>query len=327
VSAVFSKAIYLLTKEGDLFWITREDAPMHTRAVTVPSPLPNLMAGSPFRVERTRLIVGDSFAFELDNPSLWQTYLIDSRDAIEISKLAARTRSFFSNLDTSQAKGFGTFIPLILSSSRNESNPTLAKFADPILLFAQPIVLRLVHACLRRDNSLISENVNALIGLGSGLTPSGDDFIGGLLFALHILRNTYPSSSWLQFPVERYSAKTNLISFNLLSDLTQGYAMEPLHETAYRLLSEEPFERIYPFVIQLIHVGNSTGWDLLAGLLTGFLSACQDENKSLNFHRSQSGSTERNGYGHQTKNRESQRRSGASVDHRRTCSRRYRSSG
>jgi hypothetical protein len=272
VSAVFSKAIYLLTKEDDLFWITREDAPMHRRGVTVPPPLPKLTAGSPFRIEGPHLMVESGFIFELDNPSLWQIPLIDSRDAIDISKLAARTHSFFDNLDTSQAKGFGTFIPLVLSSSRNESIHTLAKSADPILLFAQPIVLRLVHACLTRANSLIPENVNALIGLGSGLTPSGDDFIGGLLFALHVLRNTYPDSSWIQLPVEPYSAKTNPISFTLLRDLAHGHALAPLHRIAHGLLGRDPFESIYPFIWQLIRVGNSTGWDLLAGLLTGFLS-------------------------------------------------------
>jgi hypothetical protein len=217
-------------------------------------------------------MVGCGFVFELDNPSSWQTQLLDSRDAIDISTLAARTHSFFSTLDTSQAKGFGTFIPLILSSSRNESIHTLVKSADPILLFAQPIILRLVHACLTRGNSLIRENVNALVGLGSGLTPSGDDFIGGLLFALHVLRNTYPGSSWIQLPVEPYSARTNLISFTLLRDLAHGHALAPLHRIAHGLLSGDSLESIYPFIWQLICVGNSTGWDLLAGLLTGFLS-------------------------------------------------------
>lgn len=209
---------------------------MHRRGIMVPPPLPKLIAGSPFRIEGTHLIVRCGFAFELDNPSVCQEHLSDSHDTIEISKLAVRTHSLFDNLDTSPAKGFGMFIPQILSGSRNESLHTLGKSADPILLFAQPIVLRLVHACLVRDNSLIPENVNALIGLGPGLTPSGDDFVGGLLFALHVLRNTYPSSSWIQLLVEPYFDKTNLISFTLLRDLAHGHALEPLHRIANGLL-------------------------------------------------------------------------------------------
>ena len=31
-----------------------------------------------------------------------------------------------------------------------------------------------------------------LVGLGPGLTPSGDDFLGGLLFAAHSLKTAYP---------------------------------------------------------------------------------------------------------------------------------------
>jgi hypothetical protein len=272
VFAVFSKAIYLLTKTHELLWITTERVPMHRRGLTIAEHLPQPTAGSPFRVDGTRLIIGCDFIFELASASLWQTYPVDLRDTIHISKLDAKTHSFFSNLDTSQAQGFGTLIPLILSSARNESIQTPKKPADPVLLFAQPIVLRLRHACLGRDNALISENVNALIGLGSGLTPSGDDFIGGLLFALDILRNTYRASRWTHLRVKRYSAKTNLISFTLLCDLAHGHALAPLHHIAIGLLTEDPFESIYPFIWQLIRVGNSTGWDLLTGLLTGFLS-------------------------------------------------------
>jgi hypothetical protein len=119
---------------------------------------------------------------------------------------------------------------------------------------------------------LVSENVHALVGLGSGLTPSGDDFIGGLLFAFHARRSTYPGSSWIQLPVEPYSARTNLISFALLSDLAYGHALAPVHHIVNGLLRGDPYESMYPFIWQLIRVGSSTGWDLLAGLLTGFLS-------------------------------------------------------
>ena len=248
--------------------------------MTISMSLPQPRAGSPFRVEESHLIVGYDFVFELDNPSLWQTHPIDTRDTPEISKLAASTHSLFSNLDTSDAKGFGTFIPLILSNYRNESAPTLGKFSDPILLFAQPTILGLVYACLTRDNSLIPEHVNALIGLGSGLTPSGDDFVGGLLFAFHALRSTYPGSSWIELPVEPYSAKTNFIGLTLLRDLAHGHAVAPLHQIANGLLGRDPFESLYPFVLQLIGVGNSTGWDLLAGLLTGFLSTSPEPDQS-----------------------------------------------
>jgi hypothetical protein len=70
--------------------------------------------------------------------------------------------------------------------------------------------------------------------------------------------------------IESAKQRTHLISFTLLKDLTNGQAVEPLHELIRSVLSDQPPESIRPASC-LTQIGHSTGWDLLTGALTGLL--------------------------------------------------------
>jgi hypothetical protein len=115
----------------------------------------------------------------------------------------------------------------------------------------------------------------ALIGLGGGLTPSGDDFVGGLLFCLDHMGQTSLAMKLIDAvkQPEFLSSATNEISAAILMDLARGHAVAPLHEFVNRLLMGESIASIHPFIPELTGLGHSTGWDLLAGVLTGLLAA------------------------------------------------------
>ena len=273
VLAAFSKAIYLLTDDGELFWIATGDASLHQRCAQISAQLPGFSVGSPFHVEDWRLTIDPDFSCDVGQASLWNAPRLDQNHVLGIAQLPAHSDAFFSQLDLSQAKGFGGFIPHILSLAHKESISLGPAFTDPILLFAHPHVLDMARACLSRQPVRISESADALIGLGAGLTPSGDDFLGGLLFATTVLQAAYPDSNFIQhsIPLETYHSRTHLISFTLLQDLANGQAIAPLHHLINGLLSGEALESIYPFVSQLTQIGHSTGWDMLTGLLTGMI--------------------------------------------------------
>ncbi len=275
ILAVFSKAIYLLTETDALFWITTDEAPMHRRCAQISPPLPGPLAGSPFRVEDRRLTIDPDFIFDIDSASSWDAPRLDPNAAWKITELPERIHSLFSRLDFSQAGGCGNFIPLILSLTRSDPIEPFSKYPDPILQFSQPFVLDMARACLESQPSRISQTAGKLIGLGTGLTPSGDDFVGGFLFAVNQLQAAFPAFDFTPYaiPVEGYAARTPSISFTLLKDHTDGHAIAPLHRIINALISGEPLEGIHPFISQLTQIGHSTGWDLLTGLLTGLLLA------------------------------------------------------
>jgi hypothetical protein len=275
ILAVFSKTIYLLTEAGELFWITTEGAPLHQRCAQTALPLPGLAAGLSFHVQGHCLIIDPAFVVDIEDAAEWCAPRGDR--ILEVTSLSARLQTFFSNLDVSRAAGFGIFIPYILSLTSGLSIDPWPEPADPIRLFAEPLILDMTRACLKRQSARISQNTEALIGLGAGLTPSGDDFLGGMLFALKILQAAYPDSAFTDYaiPIESYRLRTHIISFTLLKDLTNGQAIAPLHFIINGLLGGEALERISPSVSQLTQVGHSTGWDLLTGLLVGLLTTYQ----------------------------------------------------
>jgi hypothetical protein len=278
VLAAFPTAIYLLTDAGELFWIGTDGIPMHQRCAQVSSQLTGLSAGASFHAEDQRLAIEPGFIVAFDRALPWSAPRLDPERVAEITRLPARLQAFFSRLDLAQTKGFGAFIPHLLTLTRGQSISPAAGFTDPVLRFAQPHVLDMARACLDRQPVGISQNADALIGLGTGLTPSGDDFLGGLLFAVKILQAAYPGPSFSSgsIPVENYRARTHVISFTLLKDLASGQAVAPLHHIVNGLLTGEPLESISPFIPQLTQIGHSTGWDMLTGLLTGLLITFQD---------------------------------------------------
>lgn len=101
----------------------------------------------------------------------------------------------------------------------------------------------------------LAQEAEALIGLGPGLTPSGDDYFGGVLVALHALGRASQAQSLWRWLEPRLAARTSAISAAHLAAAASGQAHEALHEILDGSLD---FKR-------LDEVGHTSGWDALAG--------------------------------------------------------------
>jgi hypothetical protein len=135
----------------------------------------------------------------------------------------------------------------------------------------------LAQDCRRQDLRSVTLKGREVAGLGPGLTPSGDDFLGGLFFAAHFLHRAYPKS----FPgaeadgsdfLDWARTRTHPISYAVFSDLVMGHGPEPLHELAGNLVRgrEGPVQSV-DAAVRVSRIGHSSGWDMLAGFLTGML--------------------------------------------------------
>lgn len=108
-----------------------------------------------------------------------------------------------------------------------------------------------------------------VLGLGPGLTPSGDDFIGAICFTLQ----QAPRRRWAaSLPAVQTGLRaaalgaTNVISAALLSDMLNGHSFRALHELLAALDSEDPAS-IATAAQALQHIGASSGADMLCGVL------------------------------------------------------------
>ena len=104
-----------------------------------------------------------------------------------------------------------------------------------------------------------------LIGLGPGLTPSGDDYLGGVLVGLRWLGRGAQAESlwrWLEPRLER----TGAISAAHLAAAAGGEAHEALHEVLDNLSAWQAPD-LHPSLSRLDAVGHTSGWDALAGIV------------------------------------------------------------
>ena len=103
------------------------------------------------------------------------------------------------------------------------------------------------------------------VGLGPGLTPAGDDFLGGMLMALTLLGEEVALARLWAATRPHLAARTNRISAALLAGAAEGHGSASLHGALTALLGGGP--GLETALAGLARIGHSSGWDALAGAI------------------------------------------------------------
>ena len=143
---------------------------------------------------------------------------------------------------------------------------------DAVTARARASAHALASACAKDDAWAAAEAARPLLGLGAGLTPSGDDYVGGVLFARRLVDSQDPGA-WegaASRIVADAAALTHPISARLLADLAAGEGWAPLHDLAAALAANAPDNAIAA-ARALTALGHTSGWDLLAGVVTALV--------------------------------------------------------
>jgi len=274
VLAVVSTAAYLLGDNDELLWIAGEGTPMHQRCVHVSPDLAGLEAGMEFWTEDHRLMVGNVVALDVGRAPRWEPPTVGRGAPLE--RVTACFRCTLAAVQSfRQVAGLAPMIALVAATADRHRLPALDRM-NPLLARVREPIGAIALASQQGDLDAIAKHCRSLIGLGPGLTPSGDDFIGGLFFTVQCLAAAYPErfcrdQQVVDVLMDWASTRTNLISYSILRDMVRGQGPEPLHQLLIALLNDcEPY-RALAAVNQLIRIGHSSGWDMLAGALTGML--------------------------------------------------------
>jgi len=279
VLAAVNHATYLLIEAGELIWLTAVESPKHRRCIQWPAPLPRLAVDSTFTIQGQSINLESGTNLNFRASHVWETPALPVGNGSEIEQLPdilfAACEPFLAR---ETPVGYGTFIRPVLQIAKKQDSSTGIQPENILNMTAWPIVERIARACLSHDFAGVLRQADALIGLGEGLTPSGDDFLGGLFFARYLLSCSYPHLFYLEFSnlsecLDTFLPRTNLISFVLLKDNAAGHALDPLNRFGIALLTNQPLESASSAASDLIYVGHSTGWSLLAGFLVGMLLA------------------------------------------------------
>jgi hypothetical protein len=103
----------------------------------------------------------------------------------------------------------------------------------------------------------LGNEAEQLIGLGPGLTPSGDDYLGGMLVALRVAGRAMQAEGLWRWLEPRLESRTSAISAAHLAAAAAGEAHEALHRVLAGSLDLDALDA----------VGHTSGWDALAGAL------------------------------------------------------------
>jgi hypothetical protein len=131
-----------------------------------------------------------------------------------------------------------------------------------------PFVQALGRSLEGSDVPAIAESIEALLGLGTGLTPSGDDLVLGLLLALNrwgnALSPTLDIHALNQAVLPHAYRKTTLLAANLIECASRGQANERLLLALDGIVSGAP--DVTTCAAHLASWGNSSGLDALVGM-------------------------------------------------------------
>jgi hypothetical protein len=261
VHSVYSGAIYLRDNHGRLAclttaeqhdgpWIARIDRTSFADAAEL-----GLRQGTAF-------FVNDSSALHCGRLEL----------AFSHSRKWDRPLPVFPPMTVSTAI-LSTAKELLLSDGNDGGYKYFFQHKEPADLFVTALRQRgqLLLTALRHSRFAEAKTHGlSLIGLGHGLTPSGDDFLAALITVFHLPGGPFPEECRQigQCWATAADSTTTTVGALLLHTAAEGRAREPVSEFIAALATNQT-EAILQAARQVLAFGSCSGTDWLAGLIAG----------------------------------------------------------
>ena len=271
VLAAVDGALYIENRNGALLWITDRPSALHPRAVLVPAmPAHAPPVGSVLR-DANGVLCCDRFAVAWQGAALWAPGGGSATDRVAAGfpKRVARAVRQAVVLDgrrtcTGRAMAWGTNDEraYLTEGAACAIEVELARYAEILSL-----------AATGRDVLSAVRAAAGLIGLGEGLTPAGDDILGGYLYTLRTLNDAGCLRSIIDWEcvtawLRSMAHLTNAISHCLLVDHAEGDACAPLVEFVSESIEGSADARLGQLAGVVAGIGASSGQRLLLGMRT-----------------------------------------------------------
>jgi hypothetical protein len=213
--------------------------------------------GKAVRLSATRLIF-PTIEIDLSTADVWRPAAPSS--AHSITEQRATLKQVASSVIAWKAPdGFGPLLPhwLDLPEKQAISTTDAARLAR---------LIQLGESIHQQDLDQATGLIEGLLGLGRGLTPSGDDVTIGLLLMLNRGRMNSPADrdNALKRVVESAYQRTTTISANLIECAANGEADERLINVVDGIVTGTP--SIEECVDNVLDWGSSLGVDALVGM-------------------------------------------------------------
>lgn len=285
VHSVFDRAINILAPWGQLVTLAArplDDAPWTIRAEVRDWSGAGIQAGDPADFS-TRAISFDSADSVVLLPGAREWFAKQIRLAdITTAELASGAAALGSLLEAHGVRGGILEEPPVEGAAeanakaRANAKTQANAFDAGIAQGLRAGRAALETAVLAGDGAAIGEAALQLLGLGSGLTPAGDDFLCGLaLFAAQPGSGLVVAREALSAVVGQHPDRTTLLSWTTLREAVDGRARESLLELLSKLFRHRTEDtaglarHLRAPVDRALGIGHTSGTDILSGLLAG----------------------------------------------------------
>lgn len=262
VMGISSRGVYLGTATNWVLFLTSENnrGPLTLNMQDIDGGLARLVVGSPAQVSPRRIdFPSANLTISTAEASIWEA-TPPSKAATPTIQRQVRLEEIRKHL-LSNGKSSTTGMPLpLLASFKGEPGTHTNK--------VYPLVERLREAVYKRQVGGTTEAIDALLGMGTGLTPSGDDLTLGFILTLNrwgqVLANGLDVTALNREITGRAYRKTTTLSANLIECASQGQASEPLLLALDGMMTGKPDAAACAGL--LAGWGNTSGIDAFVGM-------------------------------------------------------------
>lgn len=141
----------------------------------------------------------------------------------------------------------------------------------------------LIAGFYKNDIGLNNQNAKKLIGLGQGLTPSGDDFLVGLLLAFSTSKkDQFNQQKWREQVSKQAKSSTNIISYSAIKYAAIGQTRETIMLFIEVLNKEKNDKKVKQALANVMKIGSSSGTEMAWGIINGLTLLLKQEEQNDN---------------------------------------------
>ena len=259
VEQVFNKAINI-SIDNSLYSLTSsslDNAPNSCRLINKNFSTLDIKCGDLVSLLDKNIIVGEKYSVSFSLCKKWQP------TAIKFLSKKLILKDYQSFLK----KQLGV-LDLILTKNRS----SLFDYQGDNFFYASSseklnqLRISLINLLKTQEPKNLIQVITQFIGLGIGLTPSGDDYLVGLMAFLLLEEHPFHSLSpqFRQGVIDSKDRTTPISAITLEKALNQEYR-ENMHQLIQSLVDGEETE-IYSQFLAILNIGSSSGSDMLFGL-------------------------------------------------------------
>lgn len=209
-----------------------------------------------------RLYIGDEMAFLTEDADNWQCIL---------PEYPARSHALRINLPVMKQyiDEFGKSGGVRIASQPHN------RFEKEVSRMLQERSMAFLSELRAGRKESAVQAARSLLGLGPGLTPSGDDFLVGIFAVMNLHGGPlHAYTSLCQEILWQASQRTNDISLAALKQAAAGLVRDSIVKLI-DTLAYGTLDRLLPCIAEVLRIGSSSGTDIAMGIHAGLGFSCQ----------------------------------------------------